>query len=661
MAQKPKVLVDTSKAKKSLVAGIGNRVLADISKSDTSLDDGIAYTATIRKILEKPQGSFLGIMRKLDHGGGIIDPVDKKQLKEWHVSRHDMGKTQDGDLVRYEPLKSGRFGVPGARITEILGNPSDQKLVSLIAVHRHGIPDQFPEPVIEALDKLKEPKAEDREDLRDLPLLTIDPPDARDHDDAVWAAPDDDPANEGGFIVIVAIADVAHYIRPGSPLDKEALKRGNSVYFPDRVVPMLPEKISNDLCSLREKEDRPCLAVRMVFDKNGQKKSHRFMRALMHSAAKLSYQEAQAAIDGQTNQKTEPLLKTALEPLWAAYKVLAEAREKRGPLDLNLPERKIKLDDNGRVSEVIIPERLDAHRLIEEFMIQANVAAAETLQKNRAPGVYRIHEPPSDEKLKALREFLITLEIKVQADGSLRPQHFNSILAKADGTHYAELVNEVVLRSQTQAEYNPQNAGHFGLNLRRYAHFTSPIRRYADLIVHRAIIAANNLGEGGYIEEDPERLEQAAGNISDLERRAMLAERETTDRLIAYHLAGNIGARFPARISGTTKSGLFIRLDNTGADGFIPASTLGSDYFFHDETNHAFVGESTGETFRLGDQVQVKLVEAIPSAGALRFEMLSEGKKTNIKRKRRPFSRPKNATGDEEKAVNRRDRKRTLV
>lgn len=633
---RPKILLKPGSPRnaKAPTAGLGNRILARISPSPATIDEGYPYTARVMKILQKSRGQFLGIFRRLENGAGVIDPVDKKNLKEWHVSHHDVGEVGDGELVRFEPISSHRYGAPNARILECLGNPEDQRLVSLIAIHRHGIPDRFPPSIDDELAKLSPPEPKNREDLRDLLLLTIDPPDARDHDDAVWAARDEDPENPGGFIVIVAIADVAHYIRPGSTLDKEALKRGNSVYFPDRVVPMLPELISNDLCSLREGEERPCLAVRMIFDSSGRKKSHRFIRAIMRSAAKLSYQEAQAAIDGNPSEKAEPLLEPALKPLWEAYAALSSAREKRGPLELDLPERKILLDDTGRVAQILVPERLDAHRLIEEFMIQANVAAAEALEAKRAPLVYRIHEAPSDEKLRALKEFLATLDIKVKTDGGLRPMHFNQILSRMKDTPYTELVNEVVLRSQAQAEYNPVNAGHFGLNLRRYAHFTSPIRRYADLIVHRALIGAYKLGTGGYLEEDAERLEQMAASISETERRAMTAERETVDRLIAYHLASNVGARFTGRISGTTKSGVFVRLDDTGADGFIPASTLGNDYFFHDETNHALVGEDTGETFRLGDQVEVRLVEAIPTAGALRFQMMSKGRIEKVKNRR---------------------------
>jgi ribonuclease R len=439
--------------------------------------------------------------------------------------------------------------------------------------------------------------------------------------------------------VLVAIADVAGYVRSGTALDREARTRGNSVYFPDRVVPMLPERISNDLCSLREGELRPCLAVRMIFDAEGQKRKHSFIRGLMRSAAKLSYQQAQAAIDGKPDDKTGPLLEPILKPLWAAYACLSKARDVRGPLDLDLPERRIEMAPDGTVGRIWVPERLSAHRLIEEMMIQANVAAAETLEARQTPLVYRVHDQPSKEKLAALRTFLQTLDVGIPKAAVLKPEQFNKVLAQTRGAEIADLVSEVVLRSQSQAEYSPENYGHFGLNLQRYAHFTSPIRRYADLIVHRALIRALRLGPDGLTDDAIAVLKDTAQAISDTERRAMSAERETSDRLIAAHLSEKIGAVFAARVAGVTKSGLFVKLTETGADGFIAISTLGAEYFRYDEDNRALVGERSGETYRLGDKVDVKLVEAIPSAGALRFEMVSTGKRGVISTSRGPTKR----------------------
>ncbi len=628
----PKILL--VKSRRSSETGeetltIGDRVLARVRKLDQDDVAGFRLEAEPIKKLPREKRRMLGIYRAYKKGGGIIAPVDRKELRDWPVQAGDEGEARDGDLVRFDLPRSGRFRVPNARVVETLGNPQDQRKISLIAVHAHGIPDDFPEGVLAELEKLQPPTMKGRTDLREIPLVTIDPIDARDHDDAVHAEPDPNPRNEGGFIVTVAIADVAQYVRPGSRLDREAQLRGNSVYFPDRVVPMLPEKISNDLCSLRELEDRPCLAVRMVFDKRGEKRGHTFMRAMMRSAAKLSYQEAQAAIDGDPSDKCKPLMATALQPLWAAYRAVSAARDRRAPLDLDLPERKIILDDKGEVAQVVIPQRLEAHRLIEEFMIQANVAAAETLEQKKTAPVYRAHGQPSKEKLKALRDFLSSLKISLPP-GELKPAHFNRVLSQAKELPTTDLVNEVVLRAQAQAEYNTDNYGHFGLNLRRYAHFTSPIRRYADLLVHRALIRALDLGAGGLPDEDIAKLPDIAQALSEAERRAMAAERETVDRLIAAHLADRIGAEFEARISGVTRSGLFVRLRGTGADGFVPASSMTGDFYEHVEAARALVGRRNGEAYRLGDNVQVRLVEAIPTAGALRFEMLSQGKRGHV-------------------------------
>ena len=617
--------------------GVGDRILARIEHLEAADVHGYRHEAELIKKLPREKRRLLGIFRSRGRGGGSIEPIDRRDLKTWPVREGGEGDARDGDLVRFDIVSRHRGGVPEARVAETLGNPGDQRRISLIAVHANGIPDEFPDVVLREVEHLRDLDTDGRTDLTRIPLLTIDPRDARDHDDAVAAVPDTDPRNDGGFIVTVAIADVAYYVRPGTRLDREAELRGNSVYFPDRVVPMLPERISNDLCSLREGELRPCMAVTMVIDRNGVKRRHKFERGLMRSAAKLAYEDAQAAFDGKPGNKAKPLMEGALEPLWAAYQALKRARDARAPLDLDLPERKIIMDADGRVARIIVPERLEAHRLIEEMMIQANVAAAETLEQNNAPCVYRIHDKPSKEKLANLARFLETLDIKLPKGEGLRPSDFNLILRRAKQLPVADLVNEVVLRAQAQAEYATRNIGHFGLHLHRYAHFTSPIRRYADLLVHRSLIRALKLGSDGLRKEDEPRLSDVAKSISEAERRAMAAERETSDRLLSAHLADRVGAEFPARISGVTRSGLFVRLRDTGADGFVPISTIGRDFWHHDEDLHALVGERSGLGFRLGDSVEVRLVEAIPTAGALRFEIMSEGRRIDgAARTRRP-------------------------
>nr|WP_245415222.1 ribonuclease R [Hoeflea marina] len=608
----------------SVAASIGDRVLARIFPAPG--DKGPAYTARIMKILDRRGGAILGVFRDMPGNAGRLMPIEKRG-DEYSIDPEARGEAKDGDLVEVEVSRSARMGLPRARVTQVIGNVAGEKAISMIAIHAHGIPHIFPAEVMAAAEAAKPAPLSGREDWRKIPLVTIDPHDAKDHDDAVYAEEDPSPDNPGGYIVTVAIADVAWYIRSGSALDREALRRGNSCYFPDRVVPMLPERISNDLCSLREGEDRPALAVRMTFTADGHKQGHKFHRIMMKSAAKLSYQQAQAAIDGTPDDTTGPLLEPVLKPLWAAYAVLKRERSRRQPLDLDMPERKILLDKDGKVDRVIVPERLDAHRLIEECMIQANVAAAETLEKRKQPLIYRIHDTPSLAKQEVLREFLATLGLTLARGGAMRANAFNGILARAVDKPFQAMVNQMVLRSQSQAIYSPENIGHFGLNLMKYAHFTSPIRRYADLIVHRALVGALGLGEGAITPADEAQLEDIAAEISTFERRAMAAERETVDRLIAHHLAGRVGDHFEGQVSGVTKSGLFISLPQFGADGFVPISTLGTEYFLFDEAHMALVGEKSGLGFRLGDQVDVRLVEAVPLAGALRFEILGEGSK----------------------------------
>ena len=598
----------------------GDRVLAKIQPSK---DGRYPVRGSVIKLLSDRSNKVLGVFRVQVGLGARIIPVDKKARHELQVKKGDENGAVDGELVEAEIVKDRGHGLPMARVRERLGNMNDQRNISLIAINHHGIPNDFPARVLEESEKLKPFSREGRTDLRQVPLLTIDPRDARDHDDAVWGEIDQ---ATGGANIIVAIADVAAYVRSGTALDREARIRGNSVYFPDRVVPMLPERISNDLCSLREKEERPALACFMSFDKSGRKTKHRFERVIMRSAAKLSYEEAQAAIDGQANDKTETLLNGVLKPLWAAYGVLLKGRNAREPLELDLPERKLVLDAHGLIERVVTPLRLDAHKLVEEFMIQANVAAAEELENRKTPLIFRVHDQPSEEKVRALAEFLRTVNMALPLGQIMRPKHFNKLLKEVEGKDYQHVVNEVVLRTQAQAIYSPENKGHFGLSLRRYAHFTSPIRRYADLIVHRALVTSLGFGADGLSADDIARLPETAEMISDAERRAMAAERETIDRLIAAFLSKHTGATFRGRIGGVVSAGLFVKLDDNGADGFVPVTTLGREYFVYDKARHALIGERSGDTYQMGDRLEVKLIEATPVSGGMRFEVVSEGK-----------------------------------
>ena len=591
--------------------GIGQRVLARTEEA------GGGWIAHVMKTIAPASEQVLGVLRE-EAGRFWLTSVDKKDRREMMVS--DTGGAEAGDLVLAE--KAGRPPRITAKVVERLGDPFAPRSFSLIAIHKFEIPDRFqPETLEEAERVARQPLGDDREDLRDLPIVAIDPVDARDHDDAVWAAPDDDPANPEGWRAIVAIADVSFYVRPGSAIDKDARRRGNSVYFPDRVVPMLPEILSADVCSLKEGEDRAALACHLQVTKGGKLKSFRFTRAVVRLAANIAYEDAQAAIDGELSH---PLTETALRPLWDCWAALAKARDDREPLDLDLPERRVVLDQNGRILSVAPRARLDAHRLIEDYMIAANVAAAKALEAKKAPVMYRVHEVPSRTKLVALKEYLETFDIPFAMGQVIRPVTFNRIIDKIGDADFKPQVMEQILRSQTQAYYAPVNQGHFGLSLGSYAHFTSPIRRYADLVVHRALVGAYKLGDGGLLPEG-EEMERLGTSISQYERRAMEAERETIDRYVAAYLSEHVGQVVETRITGVTNFGFFATVDGVGGDGLMPIRDLGGDYFHYDESSQQLLGETTREIYKLGQRLPLRLAEANPVSGALRFE-LPDGK-----------------------------------
>ena len=600
----------------------GDRILARLEeiKGDTH-----AYEARVIRRIGTSPGKILGIFRKSDSGGRIV-PIDKGASREWHVPPGADGGAKDGELV--EAGQTGpraRLGLPHARIASCLGDPSRPRSVSLIAIHQHGLRDDFPDEAIVEADAARPVDPGTRTDLTSLPLVTIDPADARDHDDAVWAEPDPSPDNAGGHVLWVAIADVAHYVRPGSAIDIEARERGNSTYFPDRVVPMLPDRLSGHLCSLLEGELRPCIAVRLVIDANGELIAHEFQRALMRSAAALSYEEAQAALDGRPNKRAEPLRGMVLEPLQAAHAALRDARERRQPLDLDLPEREIVLDEDGTVRSVAFKERLDMHRLIEEFMVLANVAAARTLAGSGTPLLFRVHEEPSREKIRALRDVAKAAGLPFNAGTVPSTRNLNRLLAAAAGTDDGALVNLSVLRSMTQAYYSPGNLGHFGLALKAYAHFTSPIRRYADLLVHRALIRAHGWGNDGLTDAEAERLGATAEHISGTERRSMQAERDTSDRYLAAYMADRVGTELSGRISGVLRFGAFVELDGTGVDGLIPVRAIGYEHFHFDRAAQTLTGDDTNTVISVGQRVLVRLAEAVPATGGILLELLEIG------------------------------------
>lgn len=588
----------------------------------------ISYVAKVIRKLERTTSLVMGVFHKEDDNIAHVQPTDKKNRHQYLIAQCDWNGARDGELVLVD-AKAGKptrrhMGPKRAIVKDRLGSLDEPKSISLIAIHAHGILTEFSDSALGEAEESTAPTLGNRVDLRSIPLITVDPADARDHDDAIWAEEDPDPKNKDGWHIIIAIADVAHYVTPGSALEEDAWKRGNSTYFPDRVVPMLPETLSNGLCSLKQGEDRHTLAVHIWFDKRGKKIRHKFVRGLMRSVAGLSYEEFQNAHDGQVSDRAEPLLDTVIEPLYGAYECLKMGRDYREPLDLVMPERKIILDDRGNVTAIHPRQALDAHKLVEEFMIQANVAAAEELEQKSWPCVYRIHEQPSEEKLDSLREFLASLGYNFAKGMVQRPKLFNNILRKVDGSPHAEVINMIILRTQSQAIYSTDNQGHFGLSLARYAHFTSPIRRFADLMVHRALIGALKLGNDGLARLDRKNLVETADHISKTERVSMIAERESTDRYVAAYMGQHVGEEFDARIAGVSRAGLFVAFDETGGDGFVPLSSMSGDYFRHDKDIHMLKGEYSGITYQLGDSVTVRLKEANRTTGGLLCQLIDE-------------------------------------
>ncbi len=592
----------------------GQRVLARL-RPIPSGRGGPRYEGRTIKRLAEAEGRVLGVFRP-EPGGGRLVPTDRRARAEWLVPPGEDGGAAAGEIVLAAPLPHQGFGLKPARVVERLGRMGDARSISLICIHTHDIPQAFPPEALAEATRARAVPLGRRTDLRDVPLVTIDGEDARDFDDAVWAEPDGD-----GFRLIVAIADVAHYVRTDAALDRAARERGNSVYFPDRVVPMLPEALSNGWCSLRPGEERGCLFAEMRIGADGRKTAHRFGRGLMRSAARLTYEQVQ-----QAHEAGDDLGGLPLPVLYGAFRALLAARVARGTLDLDLPERRVVLDAEGRVAAVAPRPRLDSHRLIEEFMVLANVAAAEELERRRMPCIYRVHPPPSDEKLETLRGFLRPFGISLPPGNQVHPRDLDGVLRRVAGTKDAPLINEVMLRSQSQASYSPDNIGHFGLGLPRYAHFTSPIRRYADLLVHRALIRGLRLGPGGLTEDEAGGFADTAEHITATERRAALAERDAVDRYLSAYMADKVGASFAARISGVTRFGIFATTLGSGASGIVPISSLlPDDFWMHDERAQTLTGRRTRIVYRLAQEVTVRLAEASPITGGLVFHILGDG------------------------------------
>lgn len=620
-AQLPAPIMIETRGKKSCAEN--DRILVKLKTHDDGSITGLMMRSLGETITKTICGRAMHTKK-----GWVIEPVNKSD-RETYILPNPSDDLIDGHLVEVlleKEVGQGALKKSVARLKSIIGHDDDPRAISLIAMFEKGLNPEFPDDVIAETLDMDVPDVGKREDIRHIPLVTIDGADARDFDDAVYAA----PLEDGGFHIIVAIADVSHYVRQGTRLGREAYHRGNSTYFPDRVVPMLPEALSNDLCSLRPKENRACMGFHLYIDDMGKLKKWQPFRGLMRSAARLTYEQVQAAFDGVTDSITDVLIDDVLKPMHAAFLVLEAARARRGALDIDMPERRIVIDDSGTMTGVVLRTRYDSHKMIEEFMILANVAAAEALEAKNAPCIYRIHDQPDSARIDNAANFLEGFGLRLAKGNVPKPDILNSILKKVEGEDHAHLVNEVILRSQSQAVYSADNIGHYGLALTKYAHFTSPIRRYADLIVHRSIIRAYGLGEDGLSDEESVMLGDIADHISKTERNSMEAERSAVDRFTASYLETRTGVEFNGRISGVTKFGLFVRLDENGADGLVPIRSLPDDYYIHDEKAHALIGKRRGRIFRLCAPVRVAIREADRLTGSCILQLVDAEKGADI-------------------------------
>ncbi len=592
----------------------GDLVLAKLSFVSKTL-----YEGTVVKHLKNEENLIVGIFEANKKGkGGVVIPAERMGVSEFFVRGENSGDAKDGDLIQAEIITMRR-GNNTARIVKVLGAGDDTKNISLISVFQKNIPYNFPKEVIAEAKKIVSLSFDKHKDATQIPFVTIDGEDARDFDDAIFAIKDESKDNVAGWHIKIAIADVSHYVKPGSLLDKEAFKRGNSTYFPDKAIPMLPHELSSDICSLLEGQNRPCAIFHITIDKDGEILTYGYDRGVINSKARLNYNETQKAFDGEYNKQTERV-KAELKDIYGAFKALRKARENRHALEIERDERRIIADNDGKILEISSRAYFDSHKAVEEFMIAANVCAALALEKKKVPVMYRVHEKPSPEKVYNFREFMKSVKIKIGKGQKIENELFNSIIKDFHDKPESFVVNEMILRSQSQAYYSIENMGHSGLALESYAHFTSPIRRYSDLLVHRGLFGELQI-------EDKKELEIAAKHISYTERRSSEAERETSDRYLAYYLSDKLNQTFNVMISGLARAGLFVRIPEFGAEGFIPMRSIPGGYFVYDPDKQSLIGTNGKANYTMGDNLRVKLVEIMPLTGGLIFEIMGKGKK----------------------------------
>ena len=588
------------------------------------------HTVLIMQNSAEADRRHVGVFRE-ESGQHLVRLAEKGGRRSVAVPHKHINGASSGDLVLVERLP-GRS--KQAKVVERLGNEGQKLSPSLIALKANGIPHEFPAAIFaDARDAVRS-AAPAGDDLTRIPFLTIDPSDARDRDDAVCAEPDGNPANPGGHIVWVAIADVSRLVEAGSELDREARLRGNSTYFPDMTVPMLPPELCENACSINAGFERQCIVVRIAVDREGKRLSHEFRRGRIRSRAALDYVRAQSIADGEYRPKLEEL-RQLIGRLWDAYAALKVEREQRSPLNLDIPERRISLAQSGGVKAIMKEERLDSHRLIEEFMILANVCAAETLLQAKFLSLRRVHEDPVGERIAELARTAVASGLPFAHGNRTTTRRLNELLERAERAECSDHVCLAVLRSLNLARYSTAPAGHFGLNLPNYVHFTSPIRRYADLVVHRMLIRVAGMGPDGISDREIKALDGIAGHISMTERRSASAEREAHARFAADYLSGKVGAEFEAMVTGVARHGIFVRLDGIGAEGIIrrAALGLGRQRFNRDAGILSIAG--SGKSYRAGMRLRVRLAGAEAFSGSVEFVPADGDGSARASRKRR--------------------------